>query len=159
MGPLLMSNSFFHSSVGVASRFSLKTQTCNGRTECGISVCSGSFLHNANAQRRAQREATDKMFTRRQTGDTGTQKAEGKRGGKKKKNRTCLQGRLKIKRNTIPACIWVAARPPLPPVGRMTRSECSEDLQSAALGARIPPLLHRWCARFIVEVKRPVRLP
>lgn len=33
----------------------------------------------------AQRETTDKMFTHRQTGDTGTQKAEGKRGGKKKK--------------------------------------------------------------------------
>lgn len=62
-------------------------------------------------------------------------------GRKKKKNRTCLQGRLKIKRNTIPACIWVEARLPLPPVGRMTRSECSEDLQSMAFRGRIPPLL------------------
>lgn len=66
-----------------------------------------------------------------------------KRRGKtrRKKNRTCLQGRLKIKRNTIPACIWVEARLPLPPVGRMTVSECGEDLQSVAFGGRIPPLL------------------
>lgn len=34
---------------------------------------------------------------------------------KQHKNRTCLRGRLKIKRNTIPACIWVEARLPLPP--------------------------------------------
>ncbi len=66
-------------------------------------------------------------------------------GGKKKKttkkNRTCLQGRLKIKRNTIPACIWVEASPPLLPPGGVTRSECSEDLQSMPNRGRIPLLL------------------
>lgn len=80
------------------------------------------------------------MFMHRQTVDAGTQKAEGK-WGEKKKNRTCLQGRLKIKRNTIPACIWVEASPPLPPVGRVTRSKCSEDLQSVPYRGRIPLLL------------------
>lgn len=44
----------------------------------------------------------------------GTKKQ--RENGEEKKNRTCLQGRLKIKRNTIPACIWLEARPPLPPL-------------------------------------------
>lgn len=56
----------------------------------------------------------------------------------KKKNRTCLQGRLKIKRNTIPACIWVESSPPLPPSGRVTRSKCGEDSQSMPSRGRIP---------------------
>lgn len=47
--------------------------------------------------------------------ETPGHKKQRENGKGKKKNRTCLQGRLKIKRNTIPACIWVEARPPLPP--------------------------------------------
>lgn len=73
--------------------------------------------------------------------DTKSWGKEGREKKNKKKNRTCLQGRLKIKRNTIPACIWVEASPPLPPAGGVTRSECSEDLQSMENGGRIPLLL------------------
>lgn len=111
-----------------------------------IDICSASFLHNADDERSVQRGTPLQnvhTHTHKQTVDAGTQKAEGKWGGKKttKKNRTCLQGRLKIKRNTIPACIWVEASPPLPPLGRVTRSKCSEDLQSMPNRGRIPLLL------------------
>lgn len=85
--------------------------------------------------------------SRKQSVDTATHNAEGKWGRreknttkKKQKNRTCLQGRLKIKRNTIPACIWVEASLPLPP-GRLTRSKSSEDLQSTPNTGSIPLFL------------------
>lgn len=85
-----------------------------------------------------QREQNNKMFMHRQTADVGTHKAEGKWG--EKKNRTCLQGRLKIKRNTIPACTWVKSSPaqPPPPLSRVTTSKCSEDLQSMPSRGRTP---------------------
>lgn len=96
------------------------------------------------------------MLTHRQTVDGGTQKSWGKVGEKeKKKNRTCLQGRLKIKRNTIPACIWVGASLPLPPVGRVTGSKCGEDFAERCVWRQEPSFsaaAQRSCARFIVKV-------
>lgn len=57
----------------------------------------------------------------------------------REKNRTCLQGRLKIKRNTIPACIWVEASPPSPPTHTLIPNPQAEWLGAKAVkicGAR-----------------------
>lgn len=67
---------FFYSSVSVIECL-LKPKLVKVRQN--VASLSVQALHNANTQHSVQREQTDKMFTHRQTADTGTQKAEGKR--------------------------------------------------------------------------------
>lgn len=73
---------------------------------------------------------------RRETpGHKKLMKKNNREGKEKKIYRTCLQGRLKIKRNTIPACIWVGASSPLPPphTGGVTGNKCREGFVERAM--------------------------